>query len=1151
MNLFNKFTAGLTAAAVVVMTIAPVAQFNFANANSEENQLAYERALDNGLTSKQTYSAFMPEASLTREAAAKFFVAGAEALGLEGSSDQECDYSDLATADQTLVDYINDGCAMGFFKAQDKFNPKATMTREQMELVVARMVYGMDEVATYADDEGMSEYAAARAMLMDDEIVQVEIAGASAAKRLHLILMLFRLSDMEVVVDPTDPTVPSTGTVTTGTTVEVKAGNLDVSLNASSPTNGSSIPYNGVVSFGKVDLQAGSSDVSVNSIKMKRTGLGQSSDISRVYFERNGVRISSRANVNSDNEVITAFTPALVVKAGSKETIDLVVEMTGNVLALGGEHALNSLVIDSSALTTNGSFATPMLRTSNYAVRQATFTSQNVTTNYNGNETQTELGKFQLQNGGGSQVIDLNLRAITLRNVGNSSATSLSNIGLYRGGVKVSTDVILNGRDVTFAVNDTVKDAQSAVYTILWTVNNVDNAGGDTYKFILRQSSDLSIVESTTSYRANIVIASNTNNDSNLTAGVYTVQGGELRFAQDSTALSQLSASQGATHVTLMKGTVTTKQAILLEDPTLSILLGSSAVSSFATKYTLVIGNSTFSWTPVSGASTALFDGSVTINGSANVELYADVRSNAVTSTSVKFGNLSSSSFARKEYISTQNNVTSAVGTIAGRIVTVNNSVLDVSRSDGLTNVKSTNNASNKLLYAVKLTNSQDNDIKVGAITLSPTSGSFNNDVSVDLVVGGAIAASRTLNGDTTFNGLNIIVKKNTPVELQFRGNFLSTATAGEATQFAVKFNAGDAIDNVTANNVSVGNVPALTALATSTTTTIIGGGSVQVTSNASATPAKWFITPTASSTQYLGSINVQAVDDDLELKGLYITLVGSGTYSTQVGNQISNLVIKDQTNATVATESSRWGTNNEIVKFNNFVASTLIPVGVKKFDIYGTVNNVTTAANAGDFKLVIATGYTDVQYPEIYSGMRLLSVNAGTYVTASSVTSTSIGNTYSVISSFPKFASSSVSSSNTDIANFTVTNQSSTNIVKLNSINYTAQSSTFATEWVGKTVNIELNGSVVATAMVAANGTLTLTNPVSINPNSSVTFNVKMDVTTPFDPQPASGTRVRTFSITDASFDQVFSDGTSATIASVSTNLTSVGLSISQNYTY
>jgi hypothetical protein len=269
-----------------------------------------------------------------------------------------------------------------------------------------------------------------------------------------------------------DPTVPGTGSTTTGSTdtgstTVVKAGNLDVSLNASSPANGSSIPYNGVVSFGKVDLQAGSSDVSVNSIKMKRTGLGQSSDISRVYFERNGVRISSRANVNSDNEVITTFTPALVVKAGSKETLDLVVEMAASVSALGGEHALNSLVIDSSALTTNGGFATPLLRTANYAVRQATFTSQNVTTNYNGNETQTELGKFQLQNGGGSQVIDLNLRAITLRNVGNSSATSLSNLGLYRGGVKVSTDVILNGRDVTFAVNDTVKDAQSAVYTIL------------------------------------------------------------------------------------------------------------------------------------------------------------------------------------------------------------------------------------------------------------------------------------------------------------------------------------------------------------------------------------------------------------------------------------------------------------------------------------------------------------------------------------------------------------------------------------------------------------------------------------------------------------------------------------------------------------
>lgn len=552
------------AVALLTSSVGNLGSFVSVNAASEENMASYEWAFDNGLTSMSSYSAFNFEGTTTREAAARFLVKGAEALEADLSSDQECDYSDLASADQSLVEFINDGCAQGIFKAQSNFNPKSTFTRAQAELTIARIVFGMDEVADYATTNDMTEYAAARELLMDAEIVKVEIPADSAVKRGHLTLMLYRLADM-AVVDPVDPTPINTGTV-------VKAGNLEVSLSASSPANGSSIPYNGVVSFGKVDFKAGSSDVTVNTVKMKRTGLGQPGDVSRVYFERNGVRISSRANVNSDGEVITTFTPALVVKANSTESLDLVVEMSANVSALGGEHAFASIMIDSSAANNNGAFSTPLLRTSNYAVRTATFTSQSVTTTYNGNETQTELGKFQLQNNGGSQVIDLNVRAITLRNVGNSNATSLSGLALYRGGVKVSNDVILNGRDVTFTLNDNVKDAQSAVYTIFATVNNVDNAGGDTYKFILRQSSDLSIVESTTNYRANIIITTALNNDSNLTAGVYTVNGGELRFAQDSSALSQSSVSQGSLRVVLMKGTLTAKQPILLEDPSLGFV---------------------------------------------------------------------------------------------------------------------------------------------------------------------------------------------------------------------------------------------------------------------------------------------------------------------------------------------------------------------------------------------------------------------------------------------------------------------------------------------------------------------------------------------------------------------------------------------------
>ena len=211
----------------------------------------------------------MPEASVTREAAARFIVKGAKVLELTPTSDQTCAYKDLSSADQSLVEFINDGCAMGIFKAQAMFNPKSNLTRGQSEVILARAVYGMAEVSAYAADNSISETAAARELLMADEIVKVQIPADSAVKRLHLILMLYRLSEMDVVTTPTN-----TGAVSTGVFAPVaKKGALDVSLNAASPVNGSSIPYNGVVSFGKVDFKAGSSDITVNTVKMKREGL--------------------------------------------------------------------------------------------------------------------------------------------------------------------------------------------------------------------------------------------------------------------------------------------------------------------------------------------------------------------------------------------------------------------------------------------------------------------------------------------------------------------------------------------------------------------------------------------------------------------------------------------------------------------------------------------------------------------------------------------------------------------------------------------------------------------------------------------------------------------------------------------------------------
>lgn len=283
---------------------------------------------ENDLTMHSTLSAFNPNGLITRAQIAKFMVAGADALGLSMDSDQECNFTDLNSADQSLVSYIEDACAMGLVKAQITYRPNANVTRTELEILFARMAFGgMDAVLAYADDNNITESAAAREMLMDGGVITQNVVGSTLTQRIRPMLMLYRMQDMDIT--PSDciegvdcPVLPGTGD--TGQVVEVKNGNLELSLATGTPTNGSSIPSVATVNFATVNFASSNSDVTVRSVTLKREGLGQVGGISRVYFERNGIRVSGRASLTSDGTTIVSFSPVLVVKANSSETLDLV-----------------------------------------------------------------------------------------------------------------------------------------------------------------------------------------------------------------------------------------------------------------------------------------------------------------------------------------------------------------------------------------------------------------------------------------------------------------------------------------------------------------------------------------------------------------------------------------------------------------------------------------------------------------------------------------------------------------------------------------------------------------------------------------------------------------------------------------------------------
>ena len=1141
--MLKKLIATGSAAVIALTSLANGLVLGAPAVTDPELISAVSWAYDSGLTKYSDADMFMPFSNITREQEAKFVSEFAKSvLGMEADMDADCSFSDEGSIDYTLVDSVVEACQMGIMMGyQGNFMPKQVLTRGQLAIVHSRLLALIDPMS------GEQDHFAA---LQDAGVMNVANLSAPATREAS-VLMKYRIAmGNEEDLCALDPNLPEcvdngNGTGNNNTGVVVKAGDLNVSLNPSSPAQMTSIPNNGVSRFATVDFTAGSDDISINTVSLKRQGLGSYSDFGnggRLYFEIGGVRVSSRATVSSDDTLVVSFAPALVVAAGKTVSVDLMAELTG--APVGSENMFTSTAIDSSAATVNGSITTPTLRTANYSVRTLTFTSQNVITTYQGNEETVELGKFQIQNIGGN-TIDANVKAITFRNVANGdSAASLGDLKLLRAGAVVSTKTIVSGRDVTFVLADVIKDGQTASYTIQGKVVDVQNASGDTYKFILRQTTDLNATEANTGFRTAVSITANTANDTNVAVNVYTVNGGELKFVRDvSLSLSQ-NVSPGALAIDLAKGSITAKQAILLEDVLLNVTAGSLTIHNAFKKVYLQIGASVFTWTPDASTpannAVAEFDGSVTVNGTVPVRIYADVYTNATApSGPYTFGSLSAASFTRKEYVSNQNNVSSSIGTIAGSAVSIVASTLSVTKFDNLgTQVYATNNAQGKTIYGVRLSNNQSNPIKVGSITLTPSNLLFNNGASISLMQGANVIATKNLNGATTFNGLNIVVNQNTPVDLTFVADFQSSITPPQSGTFGVSFNLGDVIDNVTSNNVTVNGTPA-----TSATLNIIAGGTVIATANSASTD-QGFMVPAME--KKVGSINVQAVNDDLEVRALYLKVTGTGAFATNAGNQISNFKIKDSNGNVVATESARdtMVNGNDIVKFTSFVAGTKVLVSTSKtFNVYATANSVNDAASAGEFAVSIATGYDDASYSDEWMGTRLYSVNAGTYVTASSVSTSNIGNTLNVVSSYPK-VSKTADGNATDLITITVQNPGSTNLT-IDAIQYYASAQEDADITVGAKIFNGATEVAAATLVADTNTTIALNNAITIAGGDSVTLLVKLDA--PFSNtavNPQSGNRI--FQISNVRYAQTFANGSMSAFGFVSAGYTNtVGLPV------
>jgi hypothetical protein len=458
----NKFNVKLMSSAMLIAmmanVISPAISLASSVLSSGEGKDALAWAYDTGLTSYNTEDAFMPYATLSREAGAKFLSAFAtDVLGTEVDTSLDCNFSDAANIDPTLVSSVTTACGQGLLRgANGKFMPTSTMTKAQFIVALVRGLDGdkaeagvspwYENYCTYAQENGITNETDCAAL--DRPVTRYEA-----------LLMLYRGSADSTdtgVVDPTTDTgsVAPSVTPSTGTTV---AG--DVSITRSENTPGVQyVPGTGSnIQVLKFDVAAGDSDVKISSISFKLEGLVSRDRVMIAVADVNGVRLSNERSFNTNFEALVTANTAngITVPKNSVKSFYAIVSTNGSINERFTVSIADAKAVSSTA-TVGGTFpiVSNQVNTTQYASQTMTFDGKytaaaSTTANklYVG-DVNKQLGSFQLRTAA-ANARDVMVKNIRLRSTDNLVGI-LGNLKLEVNGVVVSSNSIVDGKYVTF-----------------------------------------------------------------------------------------------------------------------------------------------------------------------------------------------------------------------------------------------------------------------------------------------------------------------------------------------------------------------------------------------------------------------------------------------------------------------------------------------------------------------------------------------------------------------------------------------------------------------------------------------------------------------------------------------------------------------------
>lgn len=571
----SNFFTKLTSTVGIVALVAASTSASLVSAASEF--LPYAEVLaDNGVINAQSSEAgYRLGNNVTRAELAKVVanLGGIEAMACSGDV-----YSDVGSGLGDLCGYVEALADAGVVStASATFRPNANITRAEM----VKMILGAlgetpsDVDAGYMDLDGLGDLAgyvnrANEIGCVGDADYFRPNASSSRGEAFKVAVICSGL-DVDVV-DPTEPTNPTNPTnPTTPTSSGTVAGALSVALEGQAMAQ--YVPKNAsAVKVGTVKLTAGTSDVTVRSLVVARSGLGNSSDITTnngIRAAQNGIIVSSSSDFyNSTSQKGNVyFYPALVVKAGTSQMVDVLVNLSG---AENSQHqfALESVNADNTTVT-GAPVTLGLLNTTSYVTANVTVGGTN---NYSVSpgKTQQVIAKVDLTAGNR----DVTVNGFTLTRSGSNDLTKkFANVKVYKNGTAVGTATVTADKLSVTGLATALAAGNFQAFEVKADILVDGSSSSNTLGFKIESSSDVAATEVATGY-------STTTSNFGSYNGTVTFSNVDVTYTKQSTA--NQTVAPGASNVTLFDARVTSTVALSVRQLVITNTVANSGVLAFA-----------------------------------------------------------------------------------------------------------------------------------------------------------------------------------------------------------------------------------------------------------------------------------------------------------------------------------------------------------------------------------------------------------------------------------------------------------------------------------------------------------------------------------------------------------------------------------------